>query len=523
VQEFADMIVMVLNPQSSLDQISDPLCGPQLGPIPLLLAFPPSAGHSTRNRQHEDNFPDSHMQTGFTNDTIAAIATAEGPGGVAVVRISGPAAWRTAERVVRHKGPRLTERDAGQFFHAQFADVASGETVDDGLVLLFRAPASFTGEDVVELQGHGGPTPSRAVLRTVLAAGARLAEPGEFTRRAFLNGRLELTQAEAVMDLVHARSERAAQAARAQLAGVLGKEVDSLYQETTALCADVEAQLDFEAGELPLRVRGETEARLDRLRIEVARLLATNREGHLLRAGALVVIAGCPNAGKSSLLNTLLGKDRAIVSPIAGTTRDMIEEGVVLDGIPLRLMDTAGLRETNSLVEQEGVARAHHALEQADLVIYLIDSSRPIDEQHPRLFAKIQTHDPSRIMFVLNKIDLPLQVDSAALAQLPDVLRISLRTGAGLPEFKAALVKHLGVERQAPVHPTVTERHSAELVQADQTLARGRELLSGDDDAHLVLVAGELRRASEALGRIIGRSYTHDLLDLIFSKFCMGK
>jgi tRNA modification GTPase len=460
-----------------------------------------------------------------STDTIAAIATAEGPAGVAVVRISGPAAWQVAERVVRHQGPCLTERTAGHFFHAQLAD-AAGEIVDDGLVLLFRAPASFTGEDVVELQDHGGVTPPRAVLRAVLAAGARLAEPGEFTRRAFLNGRLDLTQAEAVMDLVHARSERAAQAARAQLAGGLGTAVDALYQETTSLCADVEAQLDFEAGELPVRVRGEAEARLDRLRGEVTQLLATNREGHLLRSGALVVIAGSPNAGKSSLLNALLGKDRAIVSPIAGTTRDMIEEGVVLDGISLRLMDTAGLRETTCQVEQEGVARARHALEQADLVLYLIDASRPLVEQHPA-FARSTV----QMLVVMNKTDLPVLVKDSEMTHVlqaaehttaPVVLRLSLKTGVGLQELKVALVKHLGVERQAPIHPTVAERHYAELVHANQALTKGRELLSRDD-AQLVLAAGELRRATEALGRITGRSYTHDLLDLIFSRFCLGK
>ena len=462
------------------------------------------------------------MPPACATDTIAAIATAEGPAGVAVVRISGPAAWHVAERVVRHPGRGLGEQVAGHFFHAQVADPVSGEIVDDGLVLPFRAPASFTGEDVVELQVHGGLAPPRAVLRAVLAAGARLAEPGEFTRRAFLNGRMDLTQAEAVMDLVHARSERAAQAARAQLEGNLGRTVDALYRDTTALCADVEAQLDFEAGELPARVRGEAEARLDRLRLDVARLLATHREGHLLRTGALVVIGGCPNAGKSSLLNALVGKNRAIVSAIAGTTRDMIEEGVVLDGIPLRLMDTAGLRETTSQVEQEGVARAHHALEQADLVIYLIDASRALSEQHPRLFAKIYSENKSRIVFVLNKMDLPSRIDPKDLSKLPEIYKLSLLTGAGLPELKAALVKHLGVERQAPAHPTVTERHYAELMQADHALAKGRTLLSGDD-TRLVLAAGELRRAAEALGRIIGRCYTNDLLDLIFARFCLGK
>ena len=455
------------------------------------------------------------MPADSSHDTIAAIATAEGPAGVAVVRISGPEAWPVAERVVRAGPPRLTERSAGHFFRAQFADPANGGILDDGVVLLFRAPASFTGEDVVEIQGHGGQVLSRAVLRAVLAAGARLAAPGEFTRRAFLCGRMDLTQAEAVMDLVQARSQRAAQAARAQLAGGLGRVIGVCYDQVTGLCADVAGQLDFEAGELPARVRGEAEARLDAVRGDVAQLLATSREGHLLRAGALVVIGGCPNAGKSSLLNALLGAERAIVSPTAGTTRDTIEEGLVLDGIPLRLMDTAGLREATSAVEQEGVERAHHALGQADLVIYLLDAARPLAEQHP-VFAWGTT----QILLVMNKMDLPVLVREPELPLA--ALKLSLKTGAGLPELKAALVEHLGVERQAPVHASVSERHRAELLRADQALARGRELLSGDD-SQLVLAANELRQAAEALGRVIGRTYDADLLDQIFARFCVGK
>jgi len=465
------------------------------------------------------------MQSISHPDTIAAIATAEGPAGVAVVRISGTEAWPVAERVVRCQGRRLTARPAGHFFHAQVAQSQDGKIVDDGIVLLFRAPASFTGEDVVEIQGHGGQTASRAVLRAVLTAGARLAGPGEFTRRAFLNGRMDLTQAEAVMDLVHARSERAAQAARAQLAGCLGKEIEAFYAEATALCADVAAQLDFEADELPARVHGEVNARLDQVRGKVAHLLATSREGHLLRDGALVVIGGCPNTGKSSLLNALLGTKRAIVNATAGTTRDTIEECLVLDGIALRLMDTAGLRETTSPVEQEGVARAQQVLQQADLIVYMIDVSRPLDTQSSAFLS-----NTIKTLVVLNKMDLPPLVHESEITKAwtekgfpsPVVLRLSLLTGAGLTELKTALVEQLGVERQAPVQPTITERHRAELVLADQALVRGRVLLC-DDDTKLVLAANELRQAAEALGRIIGRDYTNDLLDRIFSTFCVGK
>ena len=357
----------------------------------------------------------------LSSDTIAAIATAEGAAGVAMVRISGAESWQVAERVVRCKGLRLADRGSGRFLHGYFVNPADGAIIDDGIVLLFRAPASFTGEDVVELQGHGGVALPRAVLRAVLSAGARLAEPGEFTRRAFLSGRLDLTQAEAVMDLVHARSERAALAARAQLAGLLGQEIDSLYRRLTALCADVEAQLDFEAGDLPARVLDEAAARLDQVITDVRRLLATSREGRLLRSGALVVIGGCPNAGKSSLLNALLGENRAIVSSTAGTTRDTIEEGVVLDGIPLRLVDTAGLRETTAHVEQEGVVRARQALEQADLVIYLIDASRPLAEQTTG-FAR----NTAQILLVMNKMDLPVVVQEGEIMQAWQGVELSL-------------------------------------------------------------------------------------------------
>ena len=461
------------------------------------------------------------MQPGLEHDTIAAIATAEGPAGVAVVRISGEEAWQVAQRVCG-PGKSLAERKAGHFFLSSFVD-DRGVSVDEGLVLLFRGPASFTGEDVVELQGHGGKAASNAVLRAVLAAGARLAQPGEFTRRAFLHGRMDLTQAEAIMDLVHARSERAAQAARAQLAGRLGQEIEACYQEVTVLSADVAAQLDFEVNELPERVRGETGACLARVLGHLARLLATRREGHLLREGALVVIGGCPNAGKSSLLNALLGTDRAIVSPKAGTTRDTIEEGIVIDGIQLRLMDTAGLRMAPSPVEQEGVLRARQALEQADLIIYLIDASRPLAEQ------QLDLRETVRTIWVMNKMDLPGRIQADEVLQRQQisggqsqVQRLSLKTGEGLVELKAAIVQALGVERQASVHPTVTERHGNELVLAEQALRRAQTLLAGED-AELVLAAGEVRQAAEALGRILGRNPTDDLLDQIFARFCVGK
>jgi tRNA modification GTPase len=450
---------------------------------------------------------------------------------VAVVRLSGPTAWQVAAQVVQTRGAALTDRPAGHFFYARFQAPATGEHLDEGLVLLFRGPASFTGEDVVELHGHGSPVLVRAVLRAVLAAGARLAGPGEFTRRAFLHGKIDLTQAEAVMDLVQAQSERAARAAQAQLCGQLGAQVAEFYRESTALCAEVAAQLDFEAEELPAWVAHAAAQRVAQLQTDISQLLRTSREGQLLRAGALVVMGGCPNAGKSSLLNLLLGSRRAIVSHEAGTTRDTLEEGIVLAGIPVRLVDTAGVREPTSPIEREGVTRAHQALQQADLILYLLDAARPLAAQHPHLMRQAFGPTPPPILLVWNKCDLaappPCDEELARcvpLALRPDAarnpLRISAQTGAGLAELQAALVACLGVDPAAPARATITERHRQELAQTAEALAQVGGLL---DRGELVLAAGELRRGAEALGRILGRTYSQDLLDAIFARFCVGK
>lgn len=463
--------------------------------------------------------------------TIAAIATAPGPAGVAIVRISGEDAWQVAGRVLRCGGTPVHARQAGCFFHAEIVDPETGVKVDDGVVLLFRGPASYTGEDVVELQGHGGTVSSRALLRAALSGGARMAKPGEFTRRAFVNGRLDLTQAEAVMDLVSARSDRAAQAAREQLAGKLGASIGVCYEELTRVCADVEARLDFEVGELPELQQGAEVLALNALRERIWKLMEFERTGRLLRDGALVAIAGCPNAGKSSLLNALLGQSRAIVSATPGTTRDTIEEGMVLDGIPLRLVDTAGLRDASCKIEQEGVARAHALLREADLVIYLIDASRPLAQQQSILLVELLTSDPGRILMVQSKGDLPGrmahgELDEWVQAVAPESkcasLTISVLRESGLEELKAELVRRLGMDRHAAVRPGVSERHLEELGLAHAAMADAQNLLASGD-AQLVLAAQRLRTAAEALGRITGRIYTEDLLDRVFSRFCIGK
>ena len=424
-----------------------------------------------------------------TGDTIAAISTAPGRGGVAVVRVSGPDAWEVARKVT---GRQIGAADAGRFFFSRFGDA------DSGLVLVFKAPHSYTGEDAVEFQGHGGSVAPRRVLEACFAAGARLARRGEFTERAFLNGRLDLSAAEAVIDLVDARTDRAADDAQARLGGALTQRFEALYAESLDLSARMEHLLDVSEDELP---PGTMEAMADgiaKLKRRMETLLATSHEGRILREGALVVLAGAPNAGKSSLMNALLGESRAIVSSAAGTTRDSIEEGMDIDGWPVRLVDTAGLRGTEDAVEAEGVARAESLIAKADIVVAL-DCDIP---------GAIRIHA---------KCDL----DS-----VPAPLRVSSLTGEGLGALKAAIAERLaalaaeGAEEVADV----TARQTELLERARRALAC---LSQGDGYAPSaldpVLAANALRRAAEAIGEITGKSYSSDLLDSIFSRFCVGK
>ena len=454
-----------------------------------------------------------------TIDTIAAIATPPGEGGVGIVRVSGSKVWDIADQIFQAvESP--SAKAGGTFLHGKVVD-ALGAEIDEGLCLIFRAPRSYTGEDTVEIQGHGGAVVMKNVLRRALEAGARMAEPGEFTKRAFLNGKMDLVQAEAVADLIHARSERAAAAALEQLEGSLSGQFNALYDGLVDIAADLETTLDFVEDELPDSVFPTLGNKLDQNFQTFGNLLSTWDEGRLLREGARVVIMGRPNAGKSTLFNALLGQDRAIVTHIAGTTRDVIEEGFVLDGIPLRILDTAGLREAECEIEREGIRRAREHSAAADIALYLIDSSAPIsseDEEH------LHRLDLNRTVVVLNKSDRRVDDFRLPIDGLHPV-DAALLDGTGVEAIKQAIATKLeaGVNMNAPVHAVISERHRNLLELARAELLHAKEQLTGLEDEGVALAAEHLRSALEYLGQVTGRVYHNELLDNVFSRFCIGK
>jgi tRNA modification GTPase len=453
-------------------------------------------------------------------DTIAAIATPLGEGGLAVIRISGTQALAVADRCFVPVGKSSTKPSAALTHTLQFGHVVrAGETVDEVLVAVLRAPRTFTREDVVEITCHGGILPAKTVLDTVLASGARAAQPGEFTRRAFLNGRIDLAQAEAVADVIHSRTELALRAANEQLAGKLSERINALREEMVKTLAHVEAHIDFPDEDIAPDTKDQL---LTRLRNGVGfmnQILRTAEEGQLLRRGIRAAIIGRPNAGKSSLLNQLLGHDRAIVSPIPGTTRDTIEETANIRGLPVIFIDTAGLREARDEIEIEGIRRSRRTLENAELVLHVMDRSEPLtgtDRDYLDEFAA------KKRILVRNKMDLASQLE------LPDDLRdvvvdVCCLSGKGIEELKDAIRQRvwagdLGAEM---LQVMINSRHQDALNRARAATERTIEALQAGET--LELAALDLRIAVNAVGEIVGKTTTEDLLDMIFSQFCIGK
>jgi len=441
------------------------------------------------------------MPSGEFRDTVAAVATPAGRGGIGIVRISGAAVPRIAAAVLGLL-PAPRQATLSNFFDVR------GERLDEGIALYFPAPHSYTGEAVLELQGHGGPVVTHEVLRAVLDAGARLAEPGEFTRRAFLNGRLDLAQAEAVADLIDAASSEAARSAMRSLAGEFSAAIHALAAQLTELRALTEAMLDFPEEEVDSLHRGDAQARLAQLRAALAEVLARSRQGSLLRAGIHVVLAGRPNVGKSSLLNRLAGEERAIVTAVPGTTRDALREAIQIEGVPIVVVDTAGLRESGDEVERIGMARARSELERADVVLVVLEAGK-LEAPAGDLPAA-----GTRII-VVNKIDL---VAGAVAGRQGEAIHVSAKTGEGLDALRQTLLEAAGWSARGESVFLARERHLRALNEA-----RGRLEAAAAQDAQWEFFAEELRLAQEALGEITGRVSADDLLGEIFARFCIGK
>lgn len=450
-------------------------------------------------------------------DTIAAIATATGRGGVGIVRVSGNKAVLVAEKLLRIK---LQPR----FAHYCPFYSSNGEILDQGIALFFPNPNSFTGEDVLELQGHGGPVILDLLLREITQLGVRLARPGEFSERAFLNDKLDLTQAEAIADLIDATTEQAARNALHSLQGAFSKKIHELVEALIHLRIYVEASIDFPEEEIDFLSDGKVATDLNTIEQKLAQVFKEARQGVLMRDGMRVVIAGRPNAGKSSLLNALSGRESAIVTSIAGTTRDVLREHIHLDGMPLHIIDTAGLRDSADEVEQIGIQRAWQEIQQADRVLLMVDS-RTTDELDPNIIwpeFMAQLNDPEKVTLVRNKIDL--SNEPAGLTQLPNgnlSLGISAATGAGIDALKQHLKDIMGFSETGESGFTARRRHLDALTRAQTYLESGKAQLQGYAAGELL--AEDLRHCQNALSEITGEFTPDDLLGRIFSSFCIGK
>ena len=454
-------------------------------------------------------------------DTIAAIATPPGVGGVGIVRVSGPLAEEITRRLFRPK-KTIQTLSSHHFYYGHIVHPETGEIVDEVMVVFMRAPHSYTCEDVLEIHCHGGPLVLRQVLELVLKTGARLAEPGEFTKRAFLHGRLDLTQAEAVLQVIEARTEKELQIATKQLSGYLGEEIKKIRDCLKKFKAHLEVAIDFPEEDVEI-VPPETW--LPRIEKEVIKpikqLLDSYRRGRVLREGALMAIVGKPNVGKSSLLNCLLKEDKAIVTSIPGTTRDIIEDVLNINGMPIRVADTAGLHKTKHAIEAIGVERAWEKIAEADIVLLVIDVSRPLDKEDKEIYEKIEEKD---IILVLNKSDLTPKIDEKVLNKefkdLP-MVHTSALYGQGIEKLEKTIYHHLlGKDISIPSFiPTL--RHKQVLERAIEAINRIKEAMVNGLPA--VFISVEVKEALDILGEIVGETTSEDILEYIFSQFCIGK
>ncbi|MGD0884474.1 MAG: tRNA uridine-5-carboxymethylaminomethyl(34) synthesis GTPase MnmE [Thermodesulfovibrionales bacterium] len=472
----------------------------------------------------------------MNEDTIAAISTPLGEGGIGIVRASGKDAVNIVERLFSSsRDERLTEVASHRLTYGFIKDPLTGTAIDEVLVAVMKAPHTYTKEDVVEINCHGGMLTLRHILELVLKHGARLAEPGEFTKRAFLHGRIDLSQAEAVIDIIRAKTDGSRIIALEQLSGGLSERITSLRDRILSLCAHVEAYIDFPEDEIEPASKETLSQGIREIQGELSLLSRSFDEGRFFREGLGVAIVGRPNVGKSSLLNALLNRDRAIVTEMPGTTRDVLEEYLNIKGLPVRIMDTAGIRETHEMAEREGVMRSLRALDGADIVIGLVDGTGPLSDQDRGVLGRIKEKNS---IIAINKSDLAPDgggLETCLKDYSENVLRISARTGAGLDSLKDMLVhvsmvnsRFLTGTRAASVsHFSETNgvlvtnvRHKAAIDHAIDALNRASDILS---DQPLEITAIEMRDSLDRLGEIVGAVTTEDILDRIFKEFCIGK
>lgn len=464
------------------------------------------------------------MVKSYEDDTIVAIATPHGEGAIAVVRVSGKDAITTVDLLFRGRS-RLSDAATHTAHYGKLVDL-HGRHIDDVVAIVFKSPHSYTGEDVVEVSCHGGVYNTHRVLDTIISAGARQAQPGEFTKRAFLNGKIDLSQAEAVAELIAARSEAAHKVSLSQLEGKFSAQIRQLRSDLLDLCSLIELELDFSEEGLDLIQKSEVCARVSKMQEQLQSMAGSYRLGKVYRDGVSVAIVGRPNAGKSSLFNALLREDRAIVTEIPGTTRDTLEESISIDGVLFRLHDTAGMRETSDPVEQEGVLRAKAIVKQSQVLVLVVDASEPFCRDSALSFLE-GLEIPENVVVAYNKIDLntgweyeprEFQINGTAYAEV----LTSAKTSVGLDELRKCLmssIRRLAPE-QADVQVTNSRHHRALVVAVDALQAASQALHEGRSGE---FVAVDIRAAADALAEIIGEVSTEDMLNNIFQKFCIGK
>jgi tRNA modification GTPase len=458
----------------------------------------------------------------MVEDTIAAIATALGEGSIAVVRVSGEQAVDTVAKVFKSKQD-LRQVSTHTVHYGWIIDPESGIVLDEVLVTVMKGPRSFTAEDVVEISTHGGIVAVKSVLELVLRHGARMAEPGEFTKRAFLNGRIDLAQAEAVIDLIRSKSDRAFQVARKQAEGALSKQIIPMRQQLIELLAHVEVNIDYPEHDVEDVTAGVIRENCGAVLNQVKELLKRADEGKILREGIVTVIVGRPNAGKSSLLNALARENKAIVTDIPGTTRDIVEESISLSGIPLRLLDTAGIRETSDTVERIGVERSRGALNEADLILLVLNHHEPLHEDERRLLKQLEDRPT---IVVINKIDLPGQLEIAQVEEdYPQerIVYLSAKEGEGIEDLENAVSRMFlsGDVESGDLTYVSNARHIALLHQAKASLEDA--IAAADEHIPIDLIQIDIAATWDTLGGILGDAAGDSLLDQIFSQFCLGK